>query len=168
MGEACRSPLNAAYANPASTIPDMPRLQTLIVFALLPLVFGCTEGKPPQSQDWSTATGAEAYERLWWKAIQEGDFKNAEWRLASMYTLTTSTGIKDRQQAVQYFQSLNVTRVDLGELEVKPHGSDMVVTYVATVKTKSSPAPQRFYLTTVWQEAKRGWIAIAHSEVPAS
>lgn len=85
-----------------------------------------------------------------------------------MYTLTTSAGIKDRQQAMQYFQTLGLTKVDLGELEIKPHGADMVVTYVATIQTKSSSAPQRFYMTTVWQEAKKGWMAITHSEVPAS
>ena len=151
-----------------SKIPVMSRLKTLALAILLLPFMACTEGKPPQAQDWSTATGAEAYERLWWKAIQNGDFKSAEWRLASMYTLTTSAGIKDRQQAMQYFQSLGVTRVDLGELEIKPHGVDMVVIYLATVQTKSSAMPQRFYMTTVWQEDKKGWMAITHSEVPAT
>lgn len=146
----------------------MLRLRTLFVLAIfLPLV-ACTEGKPPQFQNWAAATGAEAYERLWWKAVQDGDFKTAKWRLASIYTLTTTSGIRDRDQALEYFQGLNLTSINLGELEVKPHGADMVVSYIATVQTKSASAPQRFYMTTVWQEAKRGWTAIAHSEVPAS
>jgi uncharacterized protein DUF4440 len=145
----------------------MPRLKIFILLGLLLPLAACTEGKPPQSQNWSAATGAEAYERLWWKAIQDGDFKTAEWRLASMYTLTTSSGIRDHDQAIQYFHNLNLTSISLGELEVKPHGADMVVSYLATVQTKSSPAPQRFYMTTVWQEVKKGWMAIAHSEVPA-
>jgi hypothetical protein len=146
----------------------MLRLRTSLLLSLLLPLAACTEGKPPQSQNWSQATGAEAYERLWWKAIQDGDFKTAKWRLASIYTLTTSSGIQDREQAEHYFESLSLTSINLGELEVKPHGADMVVTYVATVQTKSSPAPQRFYMMTVWQEAKKGWMAIAHSEVPAS
>jgi Domain of unknown function (DUF4440) len=145
----------------------MPRLKVLILLSLFLPLLACTEGKPPQSQDWKAATGAEAYERLWWKAIQDGDFKTAQWRLASIYTLTTASGIRDREQAIQYFQGLNLSSISLGELEVKPHGVDMVVSYVATVQSKSSPNPQRFYMTTVWQEAKRGWMAIAHSEVPA-
>jgi hypothetical protein len=128
----------------------------------------CTEGKPPQAQNWKSATGTEAYERLWWKAIQDGDFNTAKWRLASIYTLTTSSGIRDREQAMEYFQHLSLASISLGDLEVKPHGADMVVSYVATVTSKSSPTPQRFYMTTVWQEAKKGWMAIAHSEVPAS
>jgi len=146
----------------------MLRLRIPLLLSLLLPLAACTEGKPPQSQDWSHATGAEAYERLWWKAIQDGDFKTAKWRLASIYTLTTQSGIQDRAQAEHYFENMNLTSINLGELEVKPHGADMVVTYVATVQTKSSPAPQRFYMMTVWQEAKKGWMAIAHSEVPAS
>jgi len=146
----------------------MSYLKLLIVLSLFPLLTACTEGKPPQSQDWSSATGAEAYERLWWRAIQDRDFKTASWRLGSIYTLMTPSGIRDHEQAEQYFQSLNLTSISLGELEVKPHGMDMVVSYVATVQSKSSPAPQRFYMMTVWQEAKKGWMAIAHSEVPAS
>lgn len=146
----------------------MVRFKTLLIAMLLLSLAACTEGKPPQSQKWVEATGAEAYERLWWKAIQDGDFNAAKWRLASMYTLTTTSGIRDREQALQYFQGLNLTRISLGDLEVKPHGVDMVVSYTATVQSKSSPTPQKFYMTTVWQEAKKGWMAIAHSEVPAS
>ena len=149
----------------------MPRPQILMFLVLLLVVFafnGCTEGKPPQSQKWTEATGAEAYERLWWKAIQDGDFNAAKWRLSSMYTLTTTSGIRDREQALQYFQGLNLTSISFGDLEVKPHGVDMVVSYTATIQSKSSPTPQKFYMTTVWQEAKKGWMAIAHSEVPAS
>ena len=150
------------------TIPDMARLHTLVLLSLsLPFV-ACTEGKPPQAQNLAAATGAEAYERLWWRAIQDGDFKTAKWHLASIYTLTTSSGIRDREQAVEYFQSMKLSSISLGEIEVKPHGVDMVVSYVATVTSKSSPTSQRLYMTTVWQEAKKGWIAIAHSEVPAS
>jgi hypothetical protein len=146
----------------------MPRLKLSITLALLLPVVACTEGKPPQSQDWATATGAEAYERLWWKAVQDRDFQDAERRLASIYTLTVPKGILNRDQAMQYFQSLDLTTITIGELEVKPEGPDMVVSYIATIQTNSSSTPQRCYMTTVWQQLGRGWVAIAHSEVPAS
>ncbi|HWC19211.1 MAG TPA: nuclear transport factor 2 family protein [Terriglobales bacterium] len=146
----------------------MLRPKLYIVIGLLLPVVACTEGKPPQSQDWTHATGAEAHERLWWKAIQDRDFPEAERRLAPMYTLTVPSGILEREQAVHYFQSLNLTSIALGEIQVKPEGPDMVVSYVATLQTKSSPAPQRCYMTTVWQQVKRGWVAISHSEVPAT
>jgi len=160
--------LSALAGNTRVTIPLMPSSKTLLIAMLLLSVLACTEGKPPQSQNWSNATGTEAYERLWWKAVQDGDFKTAFWRLGSIYTLTSLAGIRDREQAEQYFQNLGLTSISLGDLEVKPHGVDMVVSYVATVQSKSSPTPQRFYMMTVWQEAKKGWMAIAHSEVPAS
>lgn len=146
----------------------MSRLHIRILTALLLLTLGCTEGKPPQAQNWSTATGAEAHERLWWKAIQDRDFPNAERRLASIYTLTAPSGILGRDKAMQYFQSLDLTSINIGEMQVNPEGPDMIVSYTATIQTKSSSAPQRYYMTTVWQQVKRGWIQIAHSEVPAS
>ncbi|MBV9436233.1 MAG: nuclear transport factor 2 family protein, partial [Acidobacteria bacterium] len=108
------------------------------------------------------------YERLWWKAIRDRDFRAVEWHLAPIYTLTTPTGIRDRQQALEYFQSLNVNDIEIAELQVKPEGGDMVVSYVASLRTASIPNPQRFYMTTVWQQGKKGWFAIAHSETPAA
>jgi hypothetical protein len=142
-------------------------LLAISLLLVLPLT-ACTEGKHPQSQGWSAATGAEAYERLWWKAVQDGDFQTAERKLAPIYTLTTPTGIHGKDRALEYFQGLNLSSISIGELQVKPEGPDMVVSYVATIQTKLAAVPQRFYMTTVWQEVKRGWIAIAHSEVPAS
>ena len=145
----------------------MRRLALLIVIALLVAAVGCSEGKAPRSQGWSEATGAEAYERLWWKAVQDHDVANIERHLAPIYTLTTPAGIKGRDQAVQYFRALELTSIEIGEVEIKPEGADMVVSYIAMVQSKSS-APQRYYMTTVWQEMKGGWIAISHAEVPAS
>jgi hypothetical protein len=141
-------------------------LKALIATVLLVPLLGCSEAKPPRSQGWSEATGAEAYERLWWKAIQDHDVPNVERHLAPIYTLTTPAGISDREQALHHFQTLDLMSAELGEVEVKPEGADMVVSYVATLQTKSA-APQRYFMTTVWQQAKSGWIAIAHSEVPA-
>jgi hypothetical protein len=145
----------------------MFRLNLLLIAVLALITSSCTEGKPPHSQDWSAATGAEAYERLWWKAVQDHDFKTAERKLAPIYTLTTPAGIHAKDQALQYFQNLDLGSITIGEVQVKPEGPDMVVSYVAMVQSKAAPAPQRFYMTTVWQEVKHGWIAIAHSEVPA-
>jgi|SRR5579859_462032 len=139
----------------------------LLILASFSFLTACTEGKPPQSQAWSAATGAEAHERLWWKAIQERDFKTASWHLAPIYTLATSSGIRDRDGAMQYFQSLDLAKINIAELEVKPEGADMVVSYVADLEKKSSSAAQRYYMTTVWQQGKKGWIAISHSETPA-
>jgi hypothetical protein len=151
-----------------NTMLAMRHVKLLVTLSLMIPLVACTAGKPPQSQGWSAATGAEAYERQWWKSVQNGDFKTAEWHLAPIYTLTTPSGIKDRDQAVQYFQGLNLSSINIAELQVKPEGADMVVSYVADLQSKSSSSPQRYYMATVWQEAKRGWIAIAHSETPAS
>lgn len=128
----------------------------------------CTQGKPPHLQSWKNATGAEAYERSFWKAIEDGDFASAERRMAPIYTLTTPTGIAARDKAIDYFRSINLKHIDIADLRVEPEGADMVVSYVASIEAKSSSAPERFYMMTVWQQVKRGWIAICHTETRAT
>lgn len=146
----------------------MRRCLSLIVVAVAAISLSCTQGKPPRFQSWKNATGAEAYERLFWKAIEDGDFAAAERRMAPIYTLTSSAGIATRDKAVEYFRALNLKHIDIADLRVDPEGADMVVSYVATLETRSSSSPARYYMTTVWQQAKLGWIAICHTEVRAS
>lgn len=88
--------------------------------------------------------------------------------MAPIYTLTNSAGIATRDKAVEYFRALNLKHIEIADLRVDPEGADMVVSYAATLETKSSSSPTRYYMTTVWQQAKGGWIAICHSEVPSS
>lgn len=145
----------------------MRRLRIALGIALALILCGCTAGHPPESQQWKEATGAEAHERLWWKAVQDKDFPTAERRLAPIYTLVTTAGIADRERAVQYFRSLDLTSINFADVQVQPEGNDLVVSYVATVQARSSSAPQRYYMVTVWQHVEHGWIAIEHSETPA-
>jgi len=145
----------------------MQRVSVALGVTVLLILWGCTTGHPPQSQQWKEATGAEAHERLWWKAVQDHDFPAAERRLAPIYTLVTAAGISDREKAVQYFRSLELANIDLAEVQVQPEGDDLVVSYFATVQTKAAAAPQRYYMVTVWQHVTHGWIAIEHSETPA-
>jgi hypothetical protein len=88
--------------------------------------------------------------------------------MAPIYTLTTSAGIVERDKAIEYFRSLRLKHIDIADLRVDPEAADMVVSYQATVHTRSSSAPARYYMTTVWQQAKGGWIAICHTEVRAN
>lgn len=146
----------------------MLRLKIWTVICVTALMVSCSEGKPAHLQSWSDATGAEGYERSFWKAIQDRDFDVAERRMAPIYTLTTPTGIAGRDRATQYFRSLGLKNIDIAELQVAPQGNDMVVSYEATLQTRSASEPQRYYMTSVWQQVKRGWIMIAHNEVPRS
>jgi len=145
----------------------MRLLKLLIIAYTVVLMVSCTEGEPPHLQSWKDATGAEAYERLFWKAIKDGDFASAERRLAPIYTLTTPAGIRARDKTIEYFRSLNLKQIDIADVRVDPEGADMVVSYVAALETKPSSVPLRYYMTTVWQQVKGGWVAICHSEVPA-
>jgi len=149
-------------------MPNMVRLKLMAILCATALAVSCSEGKSPRFQSPSDATGAEAYERAFWRAIQDGDFAAAERRMAPIYTLTTSAGIVGRDQALGHFRSLQLKNIAIAELQVVPEGNDMVVSYEATLVTQTDLSPRRYYMTSVWQQVTRGWIVIAHSEVPAS
>ena len=123
------------------------------------------EQKQPTA--WSSATGAEQFERLLWQEIKAKRWPQVERRLAPTFVEVTSTGSRDRAQTLERLQALDLADYSLGDLEVRPAGGNMVVAYVITLRA-SSRAETTLHMMTVWQQVKGGWIAIAHSETGAT
>lgn len=76
---------------------------------------------------------------------------------------TTSTGSRDRAQAMERLKSLDLASYSLGDLQVRPAGADIVVAYTILLRA-SSGEETTLHMMTVWQQVKGGWMAIAHSE----
>lgn len=141
---------------------------TLLAAGLVLGLASCTmwkEGQQPSA--WSSATGAEQFERLLWQEVKAGNWNEVERRLAPTYVEVTSAGVRDRAQAVERLKSLSLADYSLGDLQVRPAGDDMVVAYTITLRA-SSGGETTLRVMTVWQQVKGGWIAIAHSETAAS
>ncbi len=143
-----------------------------IVLVLLAagLVLGlasCTMWNEKQPSAWSSATGAEQFERLLWQEVKAKNWNEVERRLAHTFVETTYSGVRDRDQTVERLKSLDLADYSLGDLEVRPAGSDMVVAYTVTLRA-SSGGETTLRMMTVWQQVKGGWIAIAHSETSAA
>ncbi len=143
-----------------------PRLAALAATLLALVLSGCTmwEQKPTA---WSSATGAEQFERLLWQEIKAKNWPEVERRLAPTFVEVTSTGSRDRAQTLERLKSLDLADYSLGDLEVRPAGGDMVVAYTITLRA-SSGVETTLHMMTVWQQVKGGWVAIAHSETAAS
>lgn len=136
--------------------------------ALLALALsGCTMWEEKQSTAWSSATGAEQFERLLWQEIKAKHWPEVERRLAPSFVEVTPTGSRDRAQTLERLKALDLTDYSLGDLEVRPEGGDMVVAYTLTLRA-SSGAETTLRMMTVWQQVKGGWIVVAHSEASAS
>jgi uncharacterized protein DUF4440 len=126
---------------------------------------GCWD--QPKVNTWANATGAEQFERLLWQEIKAKNWNAVEPRLASTYVSQTSGALRDRAQTMEHFKALDISDYSLGEVEVNPAGSDMVVTYTMNLRGSYQGQPLELKDTrmmTVWQQVKGGWVAIAHAD----
>lgn len=145
-----------------------PRLLPLL---LLVFALGCTLWQEKSPPTWKSATGPEAYTQLLWQEIKAKNFAEVERRLAATYVAIGPAGRLDRAQAVEHFKQFEIDDFAIGEVDVRPNGPDMVVTYSITLRGRLAGQPLAstpYRMMTVWQEVKGGWIVIAHAVVPAT
>jgi hypothetical protein len=158
---------------PATTIKP---IQASLLFAVaLALIFSFTSActfygeKPARSME--EATGGEGLERVFWKNVQTANSVGLERTLASNYSGVTSAGTLDRSATIEQYRTWQLKDYSIGDLQTELNGSTIVVTYTITLNgttTAHSGASQPLpstpqHMMTVWQQQKKGWIAIAHS-----
>ena len=130
------------------------------------LFCGCSSKSRPTA--WSNATGAEQFERLWWSEVKAKHWNEVEYRMAASYVSVTPEGVRDREQTLARLKQLEIEDYALGDVDIRPNGSDLVITYTLTLKGTLAGTPlslARANMMTVWQQQKSGWVAIAHSTV---
>jgi hypothetical protein len=140
---------------------------------LLGLMFvsGCTFYGEHPAKSMAEATGGEGLERIFWKNVQTANWVEVDRALASNFTTITATGTMDRSAALAQYRTWQLKDYAIGELQTELNGTTMVVTYTITLNGTASGgngAPQALptapqHMMTVWQQQKKGWIAIAHS-----
>ena len=134
------------------------------------LVSGCTLWKQQKNPSWNGATGAEQYERLLWKAIQEKKWGEVEAHLAPTFVAVLPDGRKlDRAGWIEYWKAQPVREFSLGEISVQPNGADMVLVYQLHLQAQGIPAADKgFRVISVWQQLKQGWVLISYSSTRIS
>lgn len=139
--------------------------------AALAACSACTVWKEKPANSWSNATGAEHFERLMWHDVKAGHWQQIEAHLAPSFVSVYPGGTRDRTAAMDYLKSLSLTDYTLGDFNTSSHGADLIVTYTARVTAahQGRPLPSgAIHMMTVWQQVTKSWVAIAHSETPAS
>jgi hypothetical protein len=145
-----------------------PARAGILLAALLVVgLAGCTMWEQKQSAAWSSATGAEQFERLLWQEIKAKNWVQVERHLSPTFVEVTASGARDREQSLERLKALDLADYSLGELSVRPSGDDMIVAYTITLRAASG-AETTLRMMTVWQTAKGGWIAAAHSETAST
>ncbi len=141
-------------------------LRLLPVLLLSVALSACTMWDKPKVSTWSNATGAEQFERLMWQEIKAANWAEVEKRLAPTFVVVSPGGVRDRAAEMAFLRRLAVKDYAMGEVEVRPSGNDMVVTYSMTLQASldGDPLPTGpWRMMTVWQQVGTTWTAIAHS-----
>lgn len=139
--------------------------------AALAVCSACSMWKEKPVNSWSSATGAEQFERLMWRNVKDKRWAEVEGHLAPTFVSLYPGGTRDRAATMDYLKSLSLTDYTLGDFNTTTNGADMVVTYTAQVSGTYKDQPlssEPIRMMTVWQQATKSWIAIAHSETHAS
>jgi hypothetical protein len=142
------------------------RLTICPLLASFFVLIGCTFYAERPVKAFGDATGGEGFERAFWGDIQKQDWKDLDAHLAANFVYLTPAGRWDRAQALQQIQQLRIQEYSIGDLATEMNRDTFVVTYTITLRgtalgQSSTDQPQR--RITVWQQQKRGWVAIAHS-----
>ncbi len=132
---------------------------------------GCTMWKEKQPATWQSATGAGQFERLFWQEIKARNWPEVEKRMSATVVIVLPSGTRDRAAQMEFLKGLEVTDYSIGEMEVRPNGNDMVVTYSIIVRGTLNgqplqPGPWR--MLSVWQQVGTSWVSIVQAGMPAT
>jgi hypothetical protein len=146
-------------------------MMSLAMWAALLAGSACTFYKDVPARSMAEATGGEGLERVFWKNVQSANWIEMERALASNYAGVTPDGTLDRSATIAQYRNWQLKDYAIGDLQTELNGSTIVVTYTVTLNGTladgtSSPKPLSSgpqHMMTVWQQQKKGWVAIAHS-----
>ena len=132
---------------------------------------GCTMWPEKSVHQWQSATGGEHLERLFWDTVKDKSWLELEQHLAPTFVYVGPSGIHEKVAALDYFESLQIKDLTLGEMTVRPSGGDVVVvTYVLNIDATRKGKPlsaKEFRVTSTWQQIDKKWLLISRSHTPA-
>lgn len=159
--------------------------KSVVVLGLSLISSACTIYADKPARAVEEATGGEGLEKVFWKNVQAANWVAVDHSLASNYAGVSAAGKLDRAAALAQYKTLQLKDFSIGDLQTELNGTTIVVTYTITLNGTSSSSssstgasaaassstggasqalpssPQ--HMMTVWQQQKKGWIAIAHS-----
>ncbi len=146
----------------AAKIPRM-RARLSLVLVILAATVGCNMWSKPAS-GWTGATGGEQIEQLFWKDVQGKNWAEVDRHIAATFAGTSAAGTMDRAAFLQQLQSAALTDFSLSECSSHLNGADVMIT--CTIRANKGGRNVTSASLSVWQQLKKGWIMVAHSESP--
>ena len=144
----------------------MRSISSCLILTALMIFSGCTVYPEHPIKAFTQATGGEGFERAFWKEVQAQDWKDVGSHLSSNFMYVTPRGRWERSAALKHIQTLRIQDYAISDLSTEMNRDTFVVSYTIVLRGTSAAgplpsAPER--RMTVWQQQKKGWMAIAHS-----
>jgi hypothetical protein len=132
----------------------------LAVLVLLTMAMpGCTVYPEKKAPAWTGATRSERFNQLFWNDVATKNWKEVAEHVAPLAVFhfgeQKSSGVTE---VIELLKSSNIESVQIGDVESQPAGADLVTTYTLTI---AGHPPMR--ALTVWQQAGKHWVIVAHS-----
>lgn len=120
---------------------------------------------------WESATSGEQIVRLFWNDVKAKHWNKVEAHIGAQFIGTGPTGKIDRAAVLDHLRQMDLTAFQIGEVETRSAGKDMIVSYTmalnGTIGGRPLPStPVR--MLSVWQPLSKGWVMVAHATVPAA
>ncbi len=136
--------------------------RALAIVFLLVCTAACTMWKKPGT-GWSAATGGEQLEKLFWQDVQAKNWAEVEKHLAASFAGAGPNGPVDHAAFLRDLQGYQLTSVNLANCSTQLNGADLMVACIAR-REGSAPGNRAAATLSVWQQLKKGWVMVAHSE----
>lgn len=152
-------------------MPLRPWPALLLILALVWTIPACTMWSQPSTANWKNATAGEQLERLFWDTVKARNWSELDRHIAPGFVLQSPAGPRDRSQALERLRQLQLSDYSLGDVSTQLQGNTLIVTYSITRRGSlaGQPLPDSpVRMMSVWQQLKRGWLLIAHSDTPAA
>jgi hypothetical protein len=132
----------------------------LVVLLLAPAL-ACNMWSKPAS-GWTGATGGEQIEKLFWQDVQAKNWAEVDKHVAATFAGAGAAGTAGRDAFLRDLQKTPLTDLSLSECVSQANGADLMVT--CTLRANWAGEPVTAATLSVWQQLKKGWVMVAHSE----
>ena len=134
--------------------------KTFAFLVLLAMVTsGCTVYPEKKAPSWTGATRSERFNQLFWENVATKNWDTVSAHVAPLVMFKLDgqqTSGKDATIAA--LKNAGIESVQIGDVESQPAGADLVTTYTLTIAGKPP-----MHAMTVWQQAGKHWVIVAHS-----
>ncbi len=144
------------------------RLSILAAVVTLLSLSACTKWAEKKHPNWREATSGEHLVNLFWGEVKAKNWMGLEAHVGAEFMGVSPKGTMDRTALMEHVRGFELQSFQIGEVETRPAGKDLLVSYAITVRGMHSgkPIPETpIRMMSVWQEQGRGWVLVAHSVV---